>query len=328
MKVSRKNSEIFSLSFLDVICCGFAAMVLLVLLSKTDVAGGAPDIEQIKNLLGSIATEKKRKTISEQERDSLLEQSHSMEAKIREIAVSNPGLTGVKQQLAEARARAKILQIKTDVVARKEAPNNATTDEVVKVGGIPVDSNYIIFIIDTSGSMKEIWPRVIAELENVLTIHPRVKGFQIMNDNGTYPIKSYAGQWIPDTPGRRKSVLSYMRSWGSFSNSSPVEGLERALRTYAKRTDKLAIYIFGDDYTGSSYDPVLDTISQLNRDPETGQPRARIHGIGFQQETSTTPTWCRFAILMREVARRNRGAFIALGLNRRSEIIEPGNICS
>ena len=53
-----------------------------------------------------------------------------------------------------------------------------------EVGGIPVDSDYVIFIIDTSGSMKQIWGRVSSEIINVLNIHPKVKGFQIINDLG------------------------------------------------------------------------------------------------------------------------------------------------
>ncbi len=34
MKTRRRDIEIFSLSFLDVICCGFGAIILLFVLSK------------------------------------------------------------------------------------------------------------------------------------------------------------------------------------------------------------------------------------------------------------------------------------------------------
>ena len=45
------------------------------------------------------------------------------------------------------------------------------------VGGIPVDSEYIIFIIDTSGSMFNYsWQRMMDELINTLDIYPSVKG--------------------------------------------------------------------------------------------------------------------------------------------------------
>ena len=220
MKSGRRDSAIFSLSFLDVICCGFGAMVLLVLLSKNNVAGGALNTEKIKNLLGNITVEKERKTAGEQARAQLLDQTSSLEEKIRELDAPNLNLAGLKQRLAEERAKAKILQIKTNAPVQKETPEKAATDEVVKVGGIPVDSEYIIFIVDTSGSMKAMWSRVITELENVISIHPKVKGFQIMNDNGVYLMKGYAGKWIPDTPVLRKSVLSLMKNWGVFPTAA------------------------------------------------------------------------------------------------------------
>ncbi len=313
MKQNRKDNQIFGVSFLDVICCSFGAMVLIVLLSKTDVAGGTPDTSKIINLLEDIISEKEIKTATERERELLVEQRRSLETQIEQMEAPGSGLAGLKQQLAEQRAKAKILQTQVGALEKKKMPQRAKTDKVAEVGGIPVDSNHIIFIVDTSGSMQALWPRVIDEIKNVINIHPKVKGFQIMNDNGDYLLQGYAGKWIPDTPGRRKSVLSLMQNWTSFSNSSPVEGLQQALRTYAKRTDNLAIYIFGDDYSGSSYDPVLNTISELNLDRKTGRSIAQIHAIGFFQPADDAGN--RFSTLMREVTRRNRGAFVALGPN-------------
>ncbi|NCW21282.1 MAG: VWA domain-containing protein, partial [Gammaproteobacteria bacterium] len=34
MKLRRRDTEVFSLSFLDVICCGFGAIILLLVLSE------------------------------------------------------------------------------------------------------------------------------------------------------------------------------------------------------------------------------------------------------------------------------------------------------
>ncbi len=313
----RGDSDLFSMSFLDVICCGFAAMVLLVLLSKTNVAGGVLTIAQIENLLGMVATVKETKDMHEQQRDDLLAQVRDLKINLaaqEKISEANPKLNELKQHIAEQRATAKILQIKTENSASQNISIN-----VPKVGGIPVDSEHIIFIVDTSGSMKKIWLRVIDELENVLTIHPEVTGFNIMNASGRYLMKSYAGGWIPDTPAKRKLVLLKMKYWSNVSSSSPVKGIERALETYAQDTDKLALYVFGDDYTGASHDAVLDMVAKLNRDTEIGQPLARIHGIGFLQANQVAD---KFATLMREVARQNRGAFVALGLNQRATIVK------
>ena len=167
---------------------------------------------------------------------------------------------------------------------------------------------YVVFIIDTSGSMQQIWSRVVRELENVINIHPAIKGFQVLNDNGAHLVDGYAGRWIPDTPKLRAVTIDLLRTWTSASNSSPVEGLEVALKRYVKTGDKVSIYIFGDDYTGGSFDPVIKTLDRLNANRITGKPRARVHAVGFIAPPVREP----FSILMREVTRRNNGSFVAL----------------
>ena len=146
---------------------------------------------------------------------------------------------------------------------------------------------------------------------NILDVHPQVQGFQILNDNGVYLIGAYKKKWIPDTAKRRKSIFNAMRTWGAVSNSSPVEGLEVALRDYKDVSKKISIYIFGDDYTGSSYNLVLSTLESLNTNRINGKPIARVHAIGFISQHGSG----RFATLMREVTRRNGGVFLAMPVN-------------
>ncbi len=185
-------------------------------------------------------------------------------------------------------------------------PNNNERDD--EVGGIPVDSDYVVFIVDTSGSMQQIWPRVSAQIINVLNIHPQVKGFQILNDMGKSIISGYEGKWIPDTKGRRDSVIKLFRNWSDYSNSSPVEGIQQALRRYAKPTITTSIYVFGDDYTGSSYDPVINSLTGQNLNSVSNKQMARIHGVGFRSAGTTD----RFGIFMRELTKRNGGTYLAL----------------
>ena len=120
------------------------------------------------------------------------------------------------------------------------------------VGGIPVDSEYVIFVIDTSGSMFQFaWERLMQEMMAVLDAYPRVKGLQILSDHGFYMFESYRRQWIPDTPAVRRIILERLRSWNPFSASSPVEGIETALRTFYEPDKRISIYYFGDDFTGN-----------------------------------------------------------------------------
>ena len=87
------------------------------------------------------------------------------------------------------------------------------------VGGIAVDSEYIIFVIDTSGSMfNAAWSQVLRKVEETLSIYPRVKGIQVMNDMGDYMFSQYGARWIPDTPARRRAIIERLASWSPFSN--------------------------------------------------------------------------------------------------------------
>jgi hypothetical protein len=312
MKRRSRALEIFSLSFLDVISCGFGAVVLLVLISDNAELSASADEASTAALLGEVLEgEKTIDHLSEElSRQAAALQGHQtlLATFERRAALLRQSLSNATRQAQELAAQKEGLEtVQTSL--KKAAITPATTEKRdEEVGGIPVDSDYVIFIVDTSGSMQNIWSRVTSEMKSVLAIHPKVKGFQILNDMGTYLISGYRGQWIPDTPGRRDSAFKLFMGWSAASNSSPVEGLEAALRQYAKPGVSLSIYVFGDDYTGSSYEPVLDMIARLNTNRATGGRLAKIHGVGFISPQTTN----RFGILMREVARRNGGTFLAL----------------
>lgn len=310
MRRQRKGSDTESLAFLDVITCGFGAIILLLLISKpvpdeTDffvekvdlsasietaaaaVAALQTALQELRSELAVIPEAAKQAT------DPQLGQSvAAAKTELEELQSSNQALEIVKESMAVA-------SIRETTAPRQRDP---------EVGGIPVDSEYVIFIVDTSGSMMEIWDYVVEVMDRVIDIHPKVKGFQIMNDNGNYLFGSTRRQWLPDTSNSRRNVKNGLRHWQSFSNSSPVEGLETALRTYGKMNEKISIYIVGDDYTGSSYDTVINTLERLNIDRSTGKPAVRVHSIGFISQYGSD----RYSTLMRSVVEQNRGAFLGL----------------
>ncbi len=316
MKLRKKEFDVFNLSFLDVISCGFGAVIILVLISKThdDVSIiGKGEVESLLTTVISLENDilDLTQTVNSQlsannqsaiEKKRLAAVTLEMENKIQQQKTTQSSLSESVQGLSLVQTTLKQASIPT------KKPTNAIRDK--EVGGIPVDSDYVIFIVDTSGSMKQIWNRVSAEIINVLNIHPKVKGFQILNDMGAPIISGYAGKWIPDTPKRRSSVIKLFSSWGAVSNSSPIEGIQVALLKYAKPNITTSIYVFGDDYTGASYDPVIRQITKKNLLASSGKRLARIHGIGFISSGTTN----RYSILMRELTKQNGGAFLALPL--------------
>ncbi len=311
MKRRRSSGEVFGLAFLDVVACGFGAIVLLLLISRpAPVESGdeaRPSVDAAA--LGEAADLVSRMRARWNALQAMLasgaepagppagdrapgEALRLAGERLRRIERDNRGLERVEASLRRASLRA-------------PAP---ATERGPEVGGIPVDSEHVIFIVDTSGSMQSIWDEVIDVMGRVLDIHPKVDGFQVLNDNGSYLVGGYRRKWIPDTPGRRRSILNALRSWTAMSNSSPVEGLRTALRTYAGREERIAVYIFGDDFRGASYDRVLETLRELNVDPATGMARVRVHAVGFV----SSRVHDRYATLMREVTRSHDGAFLAL----------------
>jgi len=184
----------------------------------------------------------------------------------------------------------------------------------------PDDSEYIVFIIDTSGSMfTHDWPMMLEKVEETLNLYPKLKGFQVMNDEGVYMFADYRGKWMPDTPAQRRTVLERLRTWNAFSNSSPIEGIVEAIRSYHATDEKISLYVFGDEFTGPSIDSVVDGVDNINRKDATGARRVRIHAIGFPlRPDAPQDTSIRFATLMRILCQRNGGSFVSLNEPDRS----------
>lgn len=316
MKNRKKTLDIFNLSFLDIISCGFGAVIMLVMLSKSTDGIPIADKQQISSMLKTIVNLEYSITELKQIIDTLSAESSVSVTESQQLAQTEAQIKrAVAQQTAKKTTLSDTVQsLQLAQATLKNATASITegdnTERDIEVGGIPVDSDYVIFIVDTSGSMQQIWSRVSQQIINVLNIHPQVKGFQVLNDMGKTIVSGYDGKWIPDTPKRRTSIIKLFNNWTDLSNSSPVEGLEIALRKYTKPNIKTSIYVFGDDYSGASYDPVIAKISRLNTSVLSGKKLAKIHGIGFISPNTTD----RFGILMRELSKENGGTFLALPL--------------
>jgi len=328
MSRSRRETEPFSLSFLDVICCGFGAVILLLMINKTV----QPQIieQSTINLDGRIAAlqaelfELRGETaIFNRELNAKQEQLSEL---TRKLAIARGTLSKLQGDYAAAQTQASSEEIIIETLASAKQDLSEEMERLLGlqyqsknnlIAGIPVDSEYIIFVIDTSGSMfSYAWPRMLQEMEATLSIYPEVKGIQVMNDMGNYLFSRYRGQWIPDTPGRRRIILNNLRTWNPFSNSSPVEGLTQSIRTFYDPQKKISVYVLGDEFSGDSIASVVATIDRINEETEDGVRKVRIHAIGFPVQFSpdayTSQTGIRFATLMRELTFRNGGTFVGL----------------
>jgi hypothetical protein len=181
------------------------------------------------------------------------------------------------------------------------------------IGGIPVDSEYVVFVIDTSNSMVgSHWDAAQDIMGEVLDIYPQLKGMQVMNDQARYMFEGTRGRWLDDTPEQRNRIRSTMKSWRPYSESNPMPGIENAIRTYRAAGRKASIFVIGDEFTGESLQDALDAVDKLNA-PDPQRPRMRIHGVGFPEGPGFPPfTNIRFSALMRALTERNDGSFVGL----------------
>ena len=175
--IRRRGIEEFSVSFLDVICCGFGAVILLLMLTKTlepqvlensnlDLSERVAARENALFEIRGEIKELRQQLVSDQEqlKESLTQQKYVQNqltdvlARYATLSETNENISTENQQLATAR------QSLTDEM--EQLLGLDFRRESGLVGGISVDSEYIIFVIDTSGSMQSAaWAQAVAEAE-------------------------------------------------------------------------------------------------------------------------------------------------------------------
>lgn len=326
MRRKREGNEL-SLAFLDVICCGFGAIIMLLMITKIslptilevsleDIAAQiAKRQDEIEKILGETAILERTKVETEENIENELLRLRELQDELLELTSRFDTVRQITQEQEEEQANlARAKQSLTDEMIHLLGTDYVRKNNVI--GGITVDSEYIIFVIDTSGSMKTYaWPSVVQKVNEVLKIYPVVKGVQVMNDMGDYMFSRFRGKWIADTPQMRRAIVERLRVWSVHSNSSPVEGIEEAINTYYDPNKRISIYVFGDDFQGASAENVVDRIELVNARDADGNCRVRIHAVGFPvyfDQGNALYNIYHFGKLMRQLTVRNCGTFVAL----------------
>lgn len=334
-KKSRRETDSFTVSFLDVASCGFGAMIILLMITKNEppvtleISDVTPEAtvtelqEQLFEIRGETTIVNRELNAKHEQLSSITERIARLRRDLNDVQGRYNASNQLSEEITDEVGRLAIArQTLTEEMQRLLA--NVAAPEDNAIGGVPVDSEYIIFVIDTSGSMANTpgnWDKMLEVIDNTLDVYPEVKGIQVMNDMGDYMFNTYRNEWIPDTPGRRNQIISTLRSWQPYSNSSPVEGVTRAINTFYSPDKKISIYVLGDDFQpGGSIRDVLNTIDRINVEDASGNRLVRIHGIGFPTIFVGPPRFhqsaYRYTNLMREMTQRNGGTFVGLNFSQ------------
>ncbi len=326
-KRTKREEQGLNLSFLDVVCCGFGAVILLLVITKINepviIERSREELEglilmlerELFEIRGESSVlrrdlEPLRADTSERVKRVDVTRREVEEAEDRHFAAHETAAQGSDEAGNLLAARQSLTEEMERLLAEyKPAPNETT------VGGIPVDSEYIIFVIDTSGSMVGgAWQAVQRVVGETLRVYPTVKGIQVLNDEGQYLFSSFARRWLPDSATRRQSIIRAIANWQAYSDSSPAEGIVEAIATFYDETKKVSIYVFGDDFSQGSAESLVRYVERINEADRFGNCLMRIHGVGFPVllQGGAFGQASRFANLMRVLCERNCGTFVAL----------------
>ena len=308
----RKISELFSMSFLDIMACGFGALVLILLISEFQES----EVKQVENnadIFLEAQEEKAKKIIKVESLDKL------MSSNIEDLISTRQRLDVLKMELEKkSLISAKLNDLASDTdfqISKQRLKSLSAPMEQKEASGIKLDSRYLVFIIDTSGSM-EPWIKIVQEIDNLIQTFPDLEGYMVMNDNGS--IFHGGDPWLNPTKTNRSASIGILRAnrakYGSLSN--PIVGLKKVIRVWGDKYKDLGVFIMGDDILDQT--SRIETISQevlkLNTDL-SGKTKVRVNAVGFltsRANISQQQGNKNYLMLMRELTEQSGGAMVVV----------------
>ncbi len=209
--IKRRQIEVFSLSFLDCLCCGFGAILLLFLLSIGSGKAGVDSevdeaaLQAMRAQLAKLEADVANKAVlleahinrqqTKQERQRILSMIQTLESTLADL----------QQEFDSKQAN-----FSTSQQAAAEATRilKSFKHQDLPPIGLPADATHVAFIIDTSGSMRnqltnQLHYGVIEQITELLNNLPEVKSIQFIDTSGNYMLRDRRGMWLPDTKGLR-----------------------------------------------------------------------------------------------------------------------------
>src|SRR5262249_50279801 len=143
-----------------------------------------------KNLQGQVMRLQQELYVIRGESDIL---NRQLKGRIEQLSADRSKLANLQRDLTRIRGEVRASRKDADFVNTMDSTLTAAYQQLSEemqrlmaqgyrrppnapVGGIPVDSEYVIFVIDTSGSMQENhWPQAQKIMQEILDIYPKVK---------------------------------------------------------------------------------------------------------------------------------------------------------
>ena len=324
----KKTLDGFNLSFMDCICCGFGAIILLFVLTvgpikktlETKKTGVQDYLDQITKALGILESQLEGDKAKIKKIESANTNLYS-----KEIIQTFEDLSELEAQISSIEKKLDDKQNRIDEIALKMSLQTIPSSKLKDTSpvGVTTESDHVAFLIDTSGSMRTplgpIQRSVLNQIEKILNAYPKVKGFQILDTYGNYILSGTKKNWIPDSQQNRMRIVRALQNYPLASISDPSPGLLRFFKDYKQdllSDKKIGLYIFGDEFPNVT-SKVLKRVQQWNpKDPTTGKHKVTINAVGFpfrlENPLQANQTGYKFAHLMRQLTHQNGGAFMTI----------------
>jgi hypothetical protein len=219
----RRDVEVFSLSFLDCICCGFGAIILLLTLVKM---GEPRAIEQAReDLKKRIARLEQELFEIRGETDILSRELVGKREQLSKDTVAVARLQGdLEKMRGQFKASKELSQVQDAMQGRFLAAQQQLTEEMKRLqeeskscrsrtrGRDPVDSEYVIFVT-TPPEHAALRPAAVPrKMSEILDAHP-VK--ECGDERRGGHVRSYAGKGSPTSPaaGRPSSSARLLNAY-------------------------------------------------------------------------------------------------------------------
>ena len=322
--IRRRSTEVFSLSFLDCLCCGFGAILLLFLISLSRGPTHQADHENKLRELRAQLSELDKTLIQKSEQLTQQAETQAIAAELEKTQNRLPALKSKLRELETAlqKSTATLSRFERSRNERQRILNELNATPITPIG-LPNDATHLAFVIDTSGSMRhpftqQVHNAVLQEVQSILTRLEKVEKIQFLDSSGRYLLKSTRGQWIENQAITQQKALQALRQYPHASVSDPARGVRQAIQDLLPKLAPgkvLSLFVLGDDFRGSTQ-ALLRSLDRSNPIIGNSQQRAAsISAIGFPTRTSpfsiAEPVGnTRFANIMREVVHEHNGVLI------------------
>lgn len=309
----KKDKELFSMSFLDIMACGFGALVLILLISEFQDL----EIKIFENDAEKLMETNNAKASKTNQVESL---EISVNTKINSLISAKNNLEQLNAELSNRiniSSELNFLARNTKLQISNALNPSQTEDFQKEASGIRIDSKYLVFIIDNSASMINSgpWSEILKEIDSIINAFPNLNGYIILNDSGY--IFHGGNPWLEPSAVNRKKSLDLLKAnpYKNISSSNPIPALKVAINKYGKKYDDVGVFIIGDDVQENRrINSVLNEIKALNTKID-GSNFVRVNAISFltsRNESAYLQQNKNYLILMRELTEQTGGALVVV----------------